>query len=198
MDHHVYALDAETGEQLWSTKVGGAMAAPPILEDGILYVGAYDAKVYAIHADSGELVDGFGDSFAAGNWIWAEPLSRAGQLFVTALDGKLYALDPESGASMPPYPYDSGQMEGKDDLIRAAPVESGENITIATERGYVIAVKDARTQWSWPGGTPQAAIYTDPVVRDGTVYVVLVNGQVQALDAENGVALWTFTPPEGD
>ena len=198
MDHHVYALDAETGQELWSTKVGGAMAAPPILEDGILYVGAYDAKVYAIHADSGELVAGFGEDFEAGNWIWSEPLLDAGQLFVTALDGKLYALDPASGASMPPYPYDSAQIEDKDDLIRAAPVQAGDNVTIATEKGYVIAVKDAQTQWKWPSGTPAAAVYTTPVVSNGAVYVVLMDGQVQALNAENGMPLWTFTPPESE
>jgi outer membrane protein assembly factor BamB len=198
MDHHVYALDAETGQELWSTSVGAAMAAPPILEDGILYVGAYDAKVYALNADSGEFVEGFGDDFAAGNWIWAEPLLQAGQLFITALDGKLYALDPANGASMPPYPYDSGQMGGSQDLIRAAPVEAGENVTIVTEKGYVIAVKDAVTQWSWPSGTPQGAIYTNPVVSNGTVYVVLVDGQVQALAVENGALQWTFAPPEGD
>jgi outer membrane protein assembly factor BamB len=99
---------------------------------------------------------------------------------------------------MPPYPYDSGQMEDKDDLIRAAPMEAGDNITIATERGYVIAVKDARTQWSWPGGTPQSAIHTNPVVSKGTVYVVLMDGTVQALDAENGAPQWNFVPPEGD
>jgi outer membrane protein assembly factor BamB len=39
-------------------------------------------------------------------------------------------------------------------------------------------------------------VLTTPVIEDGTVYVVLMNGQVQALDAETGAQGWTFLPPE--
>jgi outer membrane protein assembly factor BamB len=201
MDHHLYCLDAETGQEIWKEKLGGAIAAQPILEDGILYVGTFDGKVYAIHADTGKRVEGF-EPTSAGNWIWSEPLAADGQLYVTSLDGKLYALDPASGASLPPYPYNSGQVDGTQDGIRAAPVHAREYVVVATQAGWVRAIQDAQPQWTWPsGGAPQAPVLTTPVVSGGRIYVALMPNegpvQVQTLDAETGNPGWTFTPPEG-
>jgi outer membrane protein assembly factor BamB len=201
MDHHLYCLDAETGEKLWDAEVGGAMAARPTLDAsrGTLYVGAFDGQVYAIRADSGEIVPGF--HFQAENWIWSEVLVAGDRLYVTSLDGKLYALDPASGQVIPPYPFDSAQFNGnKKDPIRAAPAQAGESLIIATESGRVIAVREAEGQLSgqvyWPSGIPQASILTTPVVSAGTICVVLANGTVQTLNAENGAVGWAFASPQ--
>jgi outer membrane protein assembly factor BamB len=177
------------------------MAAQPTLEDGILYVGAFDGKVYAIHADTGEPVEGF-DPGSAENWIWSEVLAAGGQLYVTSLDGKLYALDPDSGASIPPYPYDSGAVDGAQDGIRAAPVQAGEYVVIAMQAGLVRAIQNAQPQWTWPSGsTPQASILTTPAFSGGKVYLALMPSegpvQVQTLDAETGNPGWAFIPAEG-
>jgi len=196
MDHHLYCLDAASGQVLWDHEVGGAMAAQPILEDGILYVGAFDGKMYALNADTGEPVEGF--EFKAGNWIWSEALMADGKLYVTALDGKLYALEPSSGAVISPYPYNSASGNGKE-VIRAAPVQAGDAIVVATESGRVIAVRDAAQKWGpWSSGTaaPQGSIYTTPIVEGDTIYVVLMNGQVWTLNAETGQeAKLLFSPP---
>lgn len=198
MDHHVYSFDAETGDTLWTSAVGGAMAAPPtlIVEDGILYVGAFDGQLYALRADSGEVVEGF--HFEANNWIWSEVLALGDQLFVTSLDGNLYALDPANGAEIWSYcgtvKEDNGRC--KNMVLRAGPIEAGGSIIIATESGEVAAVTDAVRQWNWPSGTPEANILTTPVASEDMIYVILMDGQVQALQAESGTQAWTFTPPE--
>ena len=194
MDHFVYCLDAANGQVLWKTEVGGAMAARPLLDDGILYVGAFDGQVYALDAESGALVEGF--HFQAGNWVWSEPLMADGRLYVTSLDGKLYALDPATGDVLPPYPYDSHEIDGKKNVLRASPVQAGEYIIVATESGYVIAVEDAQRRWTWPGGIPTASVLTTPVVVEDTLYIALADGQVQALEAETGLAMpgWPFKP----
>jgi len=196
MDHHLYCLDAGTGEVIWKTQVGGAMAAPPLLDDGVLYVGAYDGKVYAIDAGTGAIDEGF--DFQAENWIWSTPLMAGGQLYVTSLDGMLYALDPATGSMIPPYPYNPAGSEGDTDSMRADPVQAGDNVLIATEGGRVVAVQNAQQQWAWANGTAGVAIYTTPVVRDGLVYVVGMDGIVQTLDAANGAALRTFSPPTSE
>ena len=201
MDHYIYCLDAETGEQIWKTEVGGAMAKQPLLVDGILYAGAFDGKVHAIKADSGELVAGF--AFQAENWIWSTPLMVDGQLFVTALDGSLYALEPDTGNVVAPYPYDSGAIDDAKDVIRANPVEAGGHILVGTETGRVIAVKGGQRVCSWPNGTPESAVYTTPVISGDKVYVVRMDGEVHTLDVtalETGVCAGNllFSPPEGD
>jgi outer membrane protein assembly factor BamB len=197
-DHHLYCLDAETGEEIWQQKIGGAMAAQPVLDaaSGILYVGAFDGKLYAIKADSGEFVEGF--DFKAENWLWSEVLLEDDRLYVTSLDGRLYALDPSSGAIIPPYPYDSAQVDDSSDMIRAAPVRAKDLIVVGTQDGWVIATENALQQWIWPGGVPQTGVLTTPVVSGDTIYVVLMDGKVQALNAETGAQGWTFVPPESD
>ena len=69
---------------------------------------------------------------------------------------------------------------------------------MAAESGRVISTKDAAVQWSWPAGVPQQSVLTTPVVLDGTVYVALMDGSVQTLDAESGTQGWAFSPPETD
>jgi outer membrane protein assembly factor BamB len=194
-DHYVYCLDAGSGELLWKREVGGSVAAQPSLSiaDDIVYVGAFDGQVHALHAASGEPVEGF--EFQAGDWIWSKVVVDDSNLFVTSLDGKLYVLDRSTGAVVSPYPYDSGEVEDIDDLIRAEPVLADERIIIATESGRVISVQNAQRLWVWPGGTPEAAIYTTPILDGETVYVVLMNGNVQTLNAETGVMGWAFRSP---
>lgn len=195
-DHFLYCLDAASAQVIWKVEVGGAMAAQPTLDElrGVVYVGAFDGKVYAIKADSGELVDGF--QFQAGNWVWSEVLLNEDVVYVTSLDGNLYALEPETGAVVPPYPFASRTVGNKDDRIRAAPIKAGDAIVVATENGRVISVKGTQVQWSWPSGMPQVGILTTPVLSGNTVYVILRDGQVQALNAETGGQGWAFTPPQ--
>jgi len=195
MDHYLYCLDAESGEMVWKTKLEGAMAATPTLDEerNRLYVGTFDGRVYAIDTETGEAFEG--SDFRAENWIWSQVLLSDGVVYATSLDGRLYALDPDTGETVSPYPYDSGQASNGTDLLRAAPVEAGEYIVVATESGRIIAVSNAQQRWVWPSGVPQAQIYTTPVVSEGTIYAVLMDGQVVTLDPENGVAGWTFSPP---
>jgi outer membrane protein assembly factor BamB len=196
MGHYVYCLDAETGQVLWEREIGVAMAASPTLEDGILYVGAFDGKVHAIDADSGEPIEAF--DFQAENWIWSTPLLADAQLYVTSLDGKLYTLDPSSGAVLSF--YDSGEVSGGKDVLRAGPVQAGESIVVASQSGRIIAVRNAQGRLLWPSGVPEAGVYTTPVVSGDRIYVLLMNGQVQALEAETGAQVpgWPFTPPQGE
>jgi outer membrane protein assembly factor BamB len=209
MDHHLYSLDAESGDLIWEQELGGALAAPPrladnlTLEDGILYIGAFDGRVHAVRADTGEIVEGF--DFLAKNWIWSLPLMVDDELFVTSLDGRLYALEPSSGAVIAPYPYNSAEIDNKDDVIRAAPVQSGEFIIVATQAGRVIAVRAENAQRGcyWPSGMPESAIYTTPVVSGDLIYVILMNGQVHTLDREaldSGICATgrSFAPPESN
>lgn len=55
-DHGVYALDAKSGETLWSRTVGGRVDSPPTVSDGLVVFGSTDGHVYALRASDGALV----------------------------------------------------------------------------------------------------------------------------------------------
>ncbi len=53
--HSVHALDASSGESLWSRTVGGRIDSPPTYFRGLLLFGSVDGYVYALRARDGAL-----------------------------------------------------------------------------------------------------------------------------------------------
>ncbi|ERJ05627.1 alcohol dehydrogenase cytochrome c protein [Halorhabdus tiamatea SARL4B] len=55
-DDHVYCLDVEDGEELWSFETGAIVMSNPAADpnEGVVYVGSSDHYVYALDAETGE------------------------------------------------------------------------------------------------------------------------------------------------
>jgi len=53
VDHHLYALDAATGQGLWAFETGRRITGRPLVRDGVVYVTAHDHHLYALDAVSG-------------------------------------------------------------------------------------------------------------------------------------------------
>ena len=94
LDHHVYALNKDTGELLWKTKTGGAIAATPVIEEGTVFVGSFDGVFYAFDLATGDEEWIFEKS---SNWYWGGAVIKDRTIYIPSLDGKLYALDIRSG-----------------------------------------------------------------------------------------------------
>ncbi len=54
--HAVHALDAETGENVWSYTAGGRVDSPPTIHDGLVLFGSADGWVYCLGVSDGQLV----------------------------------------------------------------------------------------------------------------------------------------------
>ena len=48
MDHHLYAVNLETGEELGRFRAGHGIPSRPYVSDGIVYFGSYDLHLYAV------------------------------------------------------------------------------------------------------------------------------------------------------
>ncbi len=54
MDNYVYAIDSETGKDIWRFKTNGSIAdGSPVYNNGVIYIGSYDRYLYAIDAKKG-------------------------------------------------------------------------------------------------------------------------------------------------
>ncbi len=53
--HQILALDAETGESIWSYTVGGRVDSPPTIYEGRVLFGSADGWIYCLRAANGEL-----------------------------------------------------------------------------------------------------------------------------------------------
>jgi glucose dehydrogenase len=94
-----YALDAVTGQQVWSFTVdyvgGDCNAGPPAkcrigssaavdVSKNLVFFGAFNGYLYALNATNGQLVWKVltGDSIAAGYEVWASPSVYNGMVFI--------------------------------------------------------------------------------------------------------------------
>ena len=55
VDHATHCLDADTGRELWTYPVGGAVRLPPVIAGGRALFGSDDGKVYCLDAATGAL-----------------------------------------------------------------------------------------------------------------------------------------------
>jgi outer membrane protein assembly factor BamB len=113
--HTVHALDAYSGEKLWSYTTGGRVDSPPTIHQGMALFGSCDGYVYCLRAKDGVLIWRFlaapSDrrlmSFEQLESVWPVPGSVLVQndvlYFVVGrssfLDGgmRLYRLEPKTG-----------------------------------------------------------------------------------------------------
>ena len=45
-----YAVDAKTGQSLWTLTVEKGIVSSPTIQDGVIYFGGMDGKLYAVKA----------------------------------------------------------------------------------------------------------------------------------------------------
>jgi hypothetical protein len=88
-DAQVYAIDAETGDALWTFATGDAVYSSPTVQDGVVYVGSHDQNLYALDASTGSKLW----HFATGGAVFSSALVQDSALYVGSHDGRVYALD---------------------------------------------------------------------------------------------------------
>jgi outer membrane protein assembly factor BamB len=121
MDHHLYAVDAETGAELWRQNLGGAVTSTPVFHEGSLYVGSFARKLYQIDAATGSITA----EAQTNDWIWGSPVIVDGTVYVADAGGWVYALN--AG--------DLSEIWGKkiaNRTIRATPVVYGDFVIVAS------------------------------------------------------------------
>jgi outer membrane protein assembly factor BamB len=55
-DNKVYAFDAQTGAQIWSTPTGDRIVSSPVVGNSAVYIGSGDHNVYALDIKTGAVL----------------------------------------------------------------------------------------------------------------------------------------------
>ena len=190
MDHSVYAVDAQSGTQIWrSPQLGGAVVGTPAYgEDGDLYVGTFGGKLFAINSDDGSILWEF--PTADGGWIWSGPTISDGVLYFGDLNGYFYAVDAENGSQLWQLPPE--QLGGE---IVGSPLVIEESIFITTEEGILTKLDTSgRIQWSQVIG---GMIYTSPQAANDLILVAPIQiDELLVAVNQDGVRQWSFIPVE--
>ena len=114
---------------LWKYKTGGAVISTPLVKDGMVIVGSFDKKLYALDAKSGGLLW----SFKGNGWFWAGPVTNGTFIFAPSMDKRVYALD-KGGGLIWPLPGDPDAFKAESPIV-ATPVVVGDSLVVATDKG---------------------------------------------------------------
>jgi len=89
LDHKIYAVNLDDGDELWSQETDGVIAGKPLVFDGKVIAGSFDKSIYAFSADDGTLEW----SIEGENWFWAGAVTDGNTIFAPNMDGNIYAID---------------------------------------------------------------------------------------------------------
>ncbi len=90
----VYALDAATGDKLWSFETGDKIWSTPSISGDTLYVTSFDKKLYALNASNGSQKW----DFEIGATSITTPLVYENMVYIGSFDRHFYAVDVSTGS----------------------------------------------------------------------------------------------------
>ena len=185
----VQAIDLETEREIWqfpaeADRSQTFYAPPAISSDGLVILGGYDQKVYALSTASGR---------PEPIWIFDEATDRiiggpaiSGEIvLVPSADHKLYALDLNNGRSVWAQPFES------DHALWSAPLVDGDTVYLASldHTVYALDLESGRLIWESDLGS---AISDTPSLSNGLLLCGTFEGILFALDKETGREEWQF------
>ena len=89
LDHNLYAVNLDDGEEVWHQETDGVIAGKPLVFDGKVIAGSFDKTIYAYSADDGTLQW----TIEGDNWFWAGAITDGNTIFAANMDGNIYAID---------------------------------------------------------------------------------------------------------
>jgi serine/threonine protein kinase len=208
---------------LWTFKCEDEIRGTPSIENGVVYVGAYDNNLYAIQASNGQ----FMWKFPAQGGIVSKPLVFDNLVYFGSSDHNLYSISTRTGklnwtfttngaVRTSPRLAEGHVFIGSDDCylhavnilsgnrtwrveasgaIRSSPFITNEYIYFGCEAGELFCV-DFRGQVKWRFQAKRA-ITASPLVDKGVLFITSLDSTAYAIDAKAGWGIWRFRMGKG-
>jgi outer membrane protein assembly factor BamB len=94
MDGKVKAFRVRDGRRAWTAEMADYSTSSPAYANGVLFVGSFDRRLYAIRTDTGEQLwtSGWTSQGGFSRGIRSSPAVSGGRVFVGVRDGSIYSL----------------------------------------------------------------------------------------------------------
>lgn len=169
------------GIEKWrfNTYISGVDSGAAIADDGIVYFGSKDYRLYALYPNG--TLKWF---YETGGQIFSDPaLAADGTIYITSCDHCFYALNPDGTLK---WRFNTGE------IVSSSPVIANNGtIYIGNSQGKFFAISPNGTEL-WHYNLPND-IYGSPALgMDGTIYIGCWDNRFYALNS-NGTLKWWFS-----
>ena len=191
----VHAWDAKTGEEKWVADLP-PVESSPLVQDGTVYVGAWDGKVYALDAATGAVQWSTATDaqiVSSASWVDASIAGGSPAIVIGTNGGSLYELDAATGEIR--WKAESNYVPGSGrEYFYATPTVAYGRVFIGNTDGWVYAygANSGSLIWAKQAGT---YVYTGLVAAGQVIYAGTYDGRVIAYDATTGDELWSVEAP---
>ncbi len=181
-DSNIWALNLDTGQQVWKYATKAGIASSPVIDETnrMVMFGSEDNTFYAVDYRSGRL----NWSHTTKDRVRGTARVEHGHVFFGSDDGKVYALGAANGRVL--WSYDTTAP------VRGRPFVTNELVIFGSETGEVFAVTlSGARKWSY---RTRRGVISSPYVdtKEGICYIGSTDGFMYALDASNGYNSWRF------
>ncbi|WP_186708839.1 outer membrane protein assembly factor BamB family protein [Euhalothece natronophila] len=184
-DNHLYAVDVETGQEIWNFQTRTVLPAlsSPAVAEGVIYFGRRDNRLYAVDVETGQEVW----NFQTDDDVRSSPAVSEGVVYFGSDDNRLYAVDVETGQEV-------WNFQTDDDVHSSPAVSEGVVYFGSWDNHlYAVDVETGQELWNFP---TEGSVGSSPAVSEGVVYFGSGDNHLYAVDVETGEEIWNF-PTEG-
>ncbi len=190
------ALDAATGAEVWTQRLGAAATSAPTVADGVVYAVGLDSRGWAVDADTGRIVwDVAGTPSPAGILSGASPSVTDRLVLLPFTSGELVAVLKLSGLRVWTAPL-TGQRQGRVyariNDVSGDPVVVGDKVHTGTPVGRSMQLDLASGERIWTA--PEGAM-SPTWVSGNSVFQISDQNELLRLDAATGARVWGVQLP---
>lgn len=182
-DHHLYALDATTGQELWRFGADGTFLDTPSVAGNFVYAGNLNGNIYILDAKTGQEQ---GRVFT-GRAIY-EALPDGDMIYVVLEGGGLRAFDIHSGERV--WQLGDGADGSLGGFSGYMALHDDKLFVMSSSRVYAVTKETGELAWDF--SEMQRGVYSDYTLVNGRFYVGDGEGYLYILDANDGDLLHRF------
>jgi outer membrane protein assembly factor BamB len=184
LEGEVIAFAAGFGTIRWRTRLGPTESSP-LVANGLVYVGDWRGRVYALDEQTGRVRWTFQGK---GRIKGAVSLSGS-RLYAATYQGYLYALNPATGTLI--WRTRSQDRLGGRGQFYSTPALAYGRVYIGSTDGKVYSFGATTGKLIWSNSTG-GFVYSSPATWRKRVYAGSYSGRFFALDAATGDTVWSF------
>ena len=186
-DGFLVAWRQSDGKELWRFTTR-PIESSPLYHGGLVYVGSWDHRLYALDAMTGHVRW----RFEGDDQLNSTPAYYRGRIYVGSNSGSLYAIDAHTGALV--WHARSDSRVGIREEFYAGPAVAYGRVYIGNVDGTFTAygAESGRVLWRRPLGS---YIYASAAVWRDRVFIGTYDGEMFSLDAASGGVLWKRDVP---